>query len=1110
MSTARTMVEYTERDYAARVVVCQYDEDWHHEPPAAANGREPGNPSLLAFLCVSTRNSLTNRNAPNLQKVNDRHHSYPKLKRGGPSFAFFALRSLVDESAKIAAPDHFMPPTPHSHEMAESGFPLNAEQRAAVEHGEGPLLVVAGAGTGKTRVITERIRNLLESDPTLAGENILGLTFTNKAAGEMKSRVVKAAGERAEAVWLSTFHKFCLEKILQGVNPDIQSLDDLDHRILMRRNIADLGLVLFRRLAEPAEFLKDFQSFFSRCQDELVTPDDYQRYVDTLRREHDARKKAYEPDALAIAEEEVARQEELARVYRVSERLLRERNLYTFGAQLLQSVELLRSDAALLARMREQYRYILVDEFQDTNIAQLELLWLLAGDRRNILAVGDDDQAIYRFRGASFGSFTIFLERFCGVSAALPAAATKKALVSLSQNYRSTRRILRVAGEMISHNEKSPLLPLKNLTTGNPDGEKIRVVEFAAFEEEAHWVASEIGRLHEAGAAWRSFAVLYRKHTHRAQLLEALRHRGIPFVIRKFSILSSTLVRDLLAWMRLIAVPADNVACARVLAAPYWGLEPRDLVRLAERAEKNHRRPLWDEVESAHREPPLDREGVRLPELVQLLNQLRQSARSKTASALLAELVGSLGLVPLASEADRQYSDRLVEFVKEWERKNEAKQLRDFIEYLGYFDELDGDVQIEEELSEDAVQLMTVHAAKGLEFPHVFILRLSKSDFPSGARRPKFEFPPELMKEEQPKEDFHIQEERRLFYVALTRAQKRLTLSAIVNKRKKPSPFLDDFLMKAEIQKKDVAQSAPKIEVPLSEETAGPPPAPADPTRLFPATNDNSRAYSRVALWAKAFHPPRPEPLQLSASAIGAYEQCPMKYMFRHVWNIPGGPQAQLTFGNVMHRTIREFISEMSNRGKAPFEEVLAIYDREWSSTGFPDEYQEGEYRKAGREQLEAFHRSFTAAPAHVLYQEKGFELPLAHNVVVTGRMDQVNRLGDREIEIVDYKTGKVRDAKKAAEDLQLSIYALAAREVLDLTPGRLVLHYLVNNESVETTRDAKALAATKARIAEVADQIRAGDFSAKPGFACGYCDYKPLCPAHEQLISIQPAQAKD
>ncbi len=263
---------------------------------------------------------------------------------------------------------------------SKDAFWLNDEQRSAVKHREGPLLVVAGAGTGKTRVITERIRTLLESDPDLAGENILGLTFTDKSAGEMKYRVVKSIGERAEGVWLSTFHKFCLEKILRPANPDIQPLDDIDHRILLRRNIAELGLVHFWRLAEPAEFLRDFVTFFSRCQDELVTPDDYQRYAEGLRRKHDARKAALDPDTVQIAEDEVARQEELARVYRVSERLLRDRNLHTFGAQILQAVELLRNDAALLDQMREQYRYILVDEFQDTNIAQLELLWLLAGE----------------------------------------------------------------------------------------------------------------------------------------------------------------------------------------------------------------------------------------------------------------------------------------------------------------------------------------------------------------------------------------------------------------------------------------------------------------------------------------------------------------------------------------------------------------------------------------------------------------------------------------------------------------------------------------------------------------------------------------------------------
>jgi len=1002
-----------------------------------------------------------------------------------------------------------MPSDSHSREVAAAGFPLNAEQRAAVEHGEGPLLVVAGAGTGKTRVITERIRALLESDPDLSGENILGLTFTNKAAGEMKHRVVKAIGERAEGVWLSTFHSFCLEKILREAKAEIQPLEDIDHQILLRRNIAELGLVVFRRLAEPAEFLKDFQRFFSRCQDELVTPEDYQRYVERLRKEYESRKKSMEPDARAIAEEGLARQEELARVYRVSERLLRERNLATFGAQLLQAVELLRADAALLARMREQYRYILVDEFQDTNIAQLELLWLLAGDRRNIFAVGDDDQAIYRFRGASFGSFTIFLEKFCGVGGALPGGAAKKFLVSLSQNYRSTQRILRVAGETIQHNEKSPLLPPKKLTTPNTEGEKIRVVEFAAPEEEAHWVASEIERLHEAGASWRSFAVLYRKHTHRAQLIAALRRRGIPFVIRKSSILASTIVRDLLAWLRLIALPADNIACARILAAPYWGLEPRDLVRLAERAEKNHG-ALWNEVETANREGSIKREGARLGELVELVTALRQRANGSTASELLDELIRALAIAPLPSDTDRQHVERLVEFVKEWQRKSEQKRLRDFIEYLNFFDELEGDVQIEEELSEDAVQLMTVHAAKGLEFPHVFVLRLSRNDFPSGARQPKFEFPPELMKEEQPKGDFQRQEERRLFYVALTRAQKRLTLSTIVAARKKPSPFLEDILANARIQKVDIAQSAPKVDVPPSEEIAGPAPAAADPTRLFPAAAESTRAYSHIALWAKSFHPPRPEPLQLSASAIETYEVCPLKYKFQYGWKIRGGPSAQLTFGNVMHTTIREFVADARKKRRVPLEELLAIYQREWSSAGFPDEYQEQEYRKAGREQLEAFHRSFTAEPPDVIFQEKPFELALEHDIVVTGRIDQVNRLDGRRVEIVDYKTGKVRDAKKAAEDIQLSIYALAARDVLDLEPERLVFYYLVNNEPVATTRDAKSLKAAKEEIAEVADQIRAGEFSAKPSFLCGYCDFKPLCPAHEQLVTIQSAQSSE
>ena len=985
-------------------------------------------------------------------------------------------------------------------------FALNEEQRAAVEHGEGPLLVIAGAGTGKTRVITERIRMLLESDAELAGENILGLTFTDKAAGEMKYRVVKSVGERAAGVWLGTFHGFCMEKILRAKNPELQPIDEVDHWILLRRNIAELELEHFKRLADPGEFLNDFVTFFSRCQDELVSCNDYQRHVDGLRRSFATRKRGLEPDLQRIEEEELARQEELARAYRVSERLLREKDLITFGAQLMQTVELLRADEALVEQLREQYRYILVDEFQDTNIAQLELLYLLAGDRRNIVAVGDDDQAIYRFRGASFGSFTIFLQRFCGVSESRLAAGKIRNLVSLTQNYRSTQRILRVAGEVISMNEKSPLLPPKKLKTDNPEGERIRVAEFGTPDEEAWWVTSEIERLQGPGNPWRNFAVLYRKHTHRDKLLEALRRRGIPFVIKRFSILSSTIVRDLIAYLRLIDSPADNVSCARVLAAPYWGLEPRDLVRLAERAEKNGRRPISDELDAAQGELPFSREGCRLTELVSMLKRLRQLARIVPATDLLDELIRSLEVAPLSSDADHFYLDRLALFVRAWELKNEEERLHAFIEYLDFFEQAGGDICLEDEPSDDAVQLMTVHSAKGLEFPHVFILHVNKNEFPARPRPVVFEFPTELMKEEKPEGDFQKQEERRLFYVALTRAKQRLTLSTIINKYKKPSPFLEDFLAHPQIQRYDTAQSAPKVELPPAEEVAAPAPEPEGSLPLFRNLDaGETRAYSRVALWAKSYFPPCPEPLQLSASAIEQYEKCPMQYLFARMWRIRGGPSAAMTFGNAMHTTIKEFVGEIRKRRKISLDEMMTIYEREWLTAGYADDYHQEEYRKAGCEQLAKLYETFRLSPPDVLHQEKSFELALDKDVIVKGRMDQVNRFGHDEIEIVDYKTGSAKDFRKADKSLQLSIYAIAAEEVLELKPARLVFYNLTTNEAVATSRDAKQLACAKQAVAEVADRIRAKDFAPKPGYQCKSCEFEPLCPAHEQLISIAP-----
>src|SRR5277367_5733248 len=340
---------------------------------------------------------------------------------------------------------------------AESGLKLNDAQRRAITHGQGPLLVIAGAGTGKTRVITERIRHLLQTDESLSGENILGLTFTNKAAGEMKARVVRATGERGKNVTLATFHAFC-ETILKDATPERLMIDKVDHWILLRRNLERLKLDKYRRLADPGQFLNDFVEFFSRCQDELVSSEDYQRYADGLAARLEAERAALDDDTFAERAEEVALQQEIARAYRASEALLLEKKRVSFGSLITGAVALLEANSEFRRALNEKYRYILVDEFQDTNIAQLRLLELLAGEKKNIVAVGDNDQAIYRFRGASFGSFKLFLERFAGWREGQDSATLR---VSLVENYRSTPNILRVATQVIAQNTVSADFPKK-------------------------------------------------------------------------------------------------------------------------------------------------------------------------------------------------------------------------------------------------------------------------------------------------------------------------------------------------------------------------------------------------------------------------------------------------------------------------------------------------------------------------------------------------------------------------------------------------------------------------------------------------------------------------
>src|SRR4029077_5925030 len=346
--------------------------------------------------------------------------------------------------------------------------------------------------------------------------------------------------------------------------------------------------------------------------------------------------------------------------------------------------------------------------------------------------------------------------------------------------------------------------------------------------------------------------------------------RGIPFVIRNLSILDHPLIRDLLAYLRLIVNPADNIACARVLAVRAWGFEPADLVRFCERAAKA-KRSLWDELQSPQAELPFRGRSPATNDLISGLNELRLQSRTIDAADLFEALAKWLELPLTIRPTDRPYLRRLAQFIREWQSKSETTRLPEFVEYLDYFAQAGGQINLEQD-SGDSVQLMTVHDAKGLEFEHVFVLRLTHRGFPMAPRAPVLEFPEALMKEELPRGDFHIQEERRLFYVAITRARERLTLTTVVHKRSRPSVFLEDILSAPHVAKQNVEQAAPVAPAAKAARMT----AVAEPL-LF--SDAEPRIYSLIARWAERYRPPVFEPLQLSASGIETYQKCPQKYL---------------------------------------------------------------------------------------------------------------------------------------------------------------------------------------------------------------------------------------
>ena len=979
---------------------------------------------------------------------------------------------------------------------------LHPQQRNAVEHGEGPLLVIAGPGSGKTRVITERVVHLLArgDGSGLGPENILALTFTDKAASEMKRRVSEALPGLPSSPHISTFHAFCYQ-LLRERHFERILLDKVDVWIFLRRRMMELGLEFYQKLAEPGAFLHALNDFFSRCQDELIEPDDFEAFVAGAEKEFLAQATGLDPAERKLREEEIQKLKELARVFRRSRQLIEEAGCSSLGSLISETVRLWDSKPEVLERTRARFRFVLVDEFQDTNYGQVELLRRLVAPHANITAVGDDDQAIYRFRGASHGAFEMFDRAFPGHKT-----------VYLGLNYRSTKKILRAADAVIARNTRYE--KKKALETKNPEGDRVFLLDSPDYVSEAAWVAEEVERLAARGTPLADIAVLYRAHTYRDLLVNEFRRRRVPFSIRGLSVLSTAILRDLLAYLNLVHSPHHNISLTRVLLASRWRF-PEELSMEVRRQASKARRSLWDALQAMERSLfKHEIESTGWGELKSLLSGLAKSAHRLPMTELLDELVEKLGLRFLPSEADGTYVSAFRQFLGTWEEKSETRRLREFMEYFQYFLDAGGKIEVPEPAEpSNAVQMMTVHAAKGLEFPVVFILSVAPRRFPHSEQKPLIQFPDELRKGPLPPSDIHLQEERRLFYVAMTRAERNLYVSSVTKPGKKPSTFVDDLLSNPAIAARDIES----IQVPAvcGDEGASPVPmrlALSEPRvrgeaqpGLFSEPGAGS-VYLNLVEWAS--RPPEISPdgkLLLSATAIESYRDCPLKFKFSHYLKIPTGPQPALTFGNIMHQAVRYFVEQRKKTKSPPESEAVAqFFLGAWKDAGFEDEYQEQAYKKAGLEQLRAFveRQKESGVPPEKIRTEEFFRLDLG-GVVLEGRIDQIQPLGvgdGQAVELIDYKTGRPRSQKDADKSLQLSIYALAARDQLKVKPVRLTFYNLTNNQPVSTARTAGDLDKALKEIREVAEEIRRLVFHPTPGFTCRFCDFVPVCPAHEEI----------
>lgn len=608
---------------------------------------------------------------------------------------------------------------------------LNEQQKEAVFHTEGPLLILAGAGSGKTRVLTHRIAYLIE-ERGVNPWNILAITFTNKAAGEMRDRVDRLVGFGAESIWVSTFHSTCVRILRRyidriGFDTNFTIYDSDDQKSLMR----DVCRVLDVDTKKYKERM--FLSAISAAKDEMITPDEYE-----LNAAGDFGK------------------QKIAQVYREYERQLHANNALDFDDLLLKTVQLFQTQPDVLESYQERFRYIMVDEYQDTNTVQFKFVSLLAAKYQNLCVVGDDDQSIYKFRGANIRNILNFEQEFQNAR-----------VIKLEQNYRSTQNILNAANAVIQNNRGRKD---KTLWTDNGDGEKVHLRQFDTAYDEAEFVADDIRKNIGNGGTYQDYAILYRTNAQSRMFEEKFVACNIPYkIVGGVNFYARREIKDLLCYLKTIDNGRDDLAVRRIINVPKRGIGLTTITRIQESAAAREI-GFYEALLGLDLIPGVARAASKLDSFVALIEYFKRRSEEVSITDLMNEIIEKTGYIENLEAEDKEDAQARIENIEElvskiaaYEEQCAAEQVKpslsQFLEEVALVADIDS---LEE--NPDYVVLMTLHSAKGLEFPHVYLVGMEDGLFPSYMTITS-------------DNDEDLEEERRLCYVGITRAEQELTMT---------------------------------------------------------------------------------------------------------------------------------------------------------------------------------------------------------------------------------------------------------------------------------------------------------------------------------------------